>query len=325
MKQTNDYQKVAVIGSGMIGVSWGVVFARGGLQVSLYNRKSATLETAPARMRALLDFLCAEGVITEDGVQEAMDRVLFTDSLEDALRGADYVQECMWEDLELKRDIFQRVSAILPADVPIGSSCSGLRITDIASRVTHHPERCIVAHPTNPPHLIPFMEIAGDQASQEIKDAVFAFMEHLGQKPIQCKEVYGYVLNRIQLSLIQEALYLVKEGICSVEAVERAVTDGLGLRWAFTGPYGVEELNSDNLADGLAKYKDYMIEFFANQQQKVLDYDETFINDAAGQFRPVMRGLSHEEYEAWRNKMLIRTRMLKKDIKTEKANAPLSD
>jgi L-gulonate 3-dehydrogenase len=311
VKTPNEYKKVTVIGCGFIGYSWGVVFARNGLDVVMFNRRSKTLDTVKDRMREALEFLHREGMIEEHVVGESLARVTATDDLAAALNGTDYVQECMWEDLELKRDIFQKITALAGADVPIGSSCSGLRITDIAEGVTNHPERCIVAHPTNPPHLIPFMEISGDKASEEVKESVYQFMESLGQKPIKCKEVYGYVLNRIQLSLIQEALFLVKEGICNVEAVERALTDGLGLRWAFTGPYGVEELNSANLGEGLRKYKDYMIEFFVNQQQKVYDYDEAFIQDAVKQFQPVMQGRTHEEYLKWRNEMVTRTRVLK--------------
>lgn len=312
MKKPDELKKVAVIGCGFIGYSWGVVFARNGLNVSMYNRKSKALDTVKDRIEEALKFLRDEGMIEAHVVQESLDRITVTSDLEEAVKDADYIQECLWEDLELKRDIFEKLTAIAPADVAIGSSCSGLRISDIITRVEHNPERCIVAHPTNPPHLIPFMEISGDYASETIKDSVYQFMEFLGQKPILCKEVYGYVLNRIQLSLIQESLYLVKEGICSVEAVERALTDGLGLRWAFTGPYGVEELNSANLAEGLTKYKDYMLEFFTNQQKKVLDYDEEFVKKAVAEFKPIMKEKSHEEYQKWRNEMVIRTRMLKR-------------
>lgn len=312
MKKPEEFKKVAVIGCGLIGYSWGVVFARNGLQVTMYNRKSKALDTVMDRMEEALKFLRDEGMIEAHVVQESLDRITVTTDLEEAVKDADYIQECLWEDLELKRDIFEKLTVLAPADTAIGSSCSGLRISDIITRVTHNPERCIVAHPTNPPHLIPFMEISGDLASEDIKDSVYQFMEALGQKPIKCKEVYGYVLNRIQLSLIQESLYLVKEGICSVEAVERAVTDGLGLRWAFTGPYGVEELNSANLEEGLTKYKDYMLEFFTNQQKRVADYDEQFVKQAAAEFQPIMKGKSHEEYLKWRDEMVIRTRMLKR-------------
>jgi 3-hydroxyacyl-CoA dehydrogenase len=312
-KQPQDFKKVTIIGGGFIGYSWAIVFARKGIPVVVYNRKSATFDTIVPRISEGLTFLKQEGVINEDVVNRALNIVTVTDNLEEAVKNTDYVQECLWEDLELKREMFVKLTDLLPDDVAIGSSCSGLRITDIASRVTNAPERCMVAHPTNPPHLIPFMEISGDNASQEMKDSVFAFMEFIGQKPIQCKEVYGYVLNRIQLSLIQESLYLVQQGICNVEAVERALTDGLGLRWAFTGPYGVEELNSANLEEGLSKYKDYMIEFFTNQQKKVTDYDEEFIKNVVKEFQPIMKGKSHEEYLLWRDKMVTRARLLKEE------------
>ena len=311
MKTANQYKKITVIGGGFIGYSWGIVFARNGLDTYIYNRKSKTLDTIKDRIGGALEFLHKEGMIEKHVVQESLDRIVVTDDLEEAVRGTDYIQECLWEDLQLKQDIFNKLTDMTPEDVPIGSSCSGLKISDIASGVTNHPERCIVAHPTNPPHLIPFMEISGDNASEEIKDSVYEFMESLGQKPIKCKEVYGYVLNRIQLSLIQESLYLVKEGICDVQAVERALTDGLGLRWAFTGPYGVEELNSADLREGLSKYKDYMIEFFTKEQETVTDYDQAFIDKAVDEFQPVMEGKSHEEYLKWRDEMVIRTRMLK--------------
>lgn len=311
MKKEKQIHKVAVIGCGFIGYSWGVVFARNGVNVTMYNRRSKTLDTVKSRMEDALNLLCEENVIAPGDVKKALDHVTITDNLPEALKDADYVQECLWEDLELKKDIFKKISDLTPPHVPIGSSCSGLRIRDISANVTNAPERCIVAHPTNPPHLIPFMEISGDLASQEIKDRVFQFMESIGQKPIQCKEVYGYVLNRIQLSLIQEALYLVQEDICSVEAVERALTDGLGLRWAFTGPYGVEELNSACLEEGLVKYKDYMLEFFNKKQKTVTDYDEAFVRKAVKEFAPVMQGKTHEEYLKWRDQMVIRTRTIK--------------
>lgn len=312
MKQINaQIQTVAVIGCGFIGYSWGIVFAKAGLQVHMYNRKSPTLDSVKNRIREGLQFLAEEQVISASEVEPAVNRVHTFHDLKAAVKDADYIQECLWEDLALKQDIFQKLTDLTDPSVPIGSSCSGLKITDISAKVTNGPERCLVAHPTNPPHLIPFMEISGDHASVEIKNAVFHFMESIGQKPVQCREVYGYVLNRLQLSLIQEALYLVKEGICDVPAVERALTDGLGLRWAFTGPYGVEELNSANLKEGLEKYKDYMLEFFSEHQQKVQDYSQEFVDSCVSQFSPVMNGMDHDEYLLWRNQMVTRTRKLK--------------
>ena len=110
-----------------------------------------------------------------------------------------------------------------------------------------------------------------------------------GKSRSSAGKVYGYVLNRVQLALIQEALYLVKENICSVEAVERAITDGLGLRWAFTGPYGVEELNSAALREGLSKYKAYFIEGFS-ELGRVEDYTEDFVDKSVEDFKPRHEG-----------------------------------
>jgi 3-hydroxyacyl-CoA dehydrogenase len=313
MKKPNEIKKVAVLGCGFIGFSFAVLFSRKGLQVNLYNRKSKSLDTVKDKVREQLEFLRSEGIIKEAEVEASLARIYTYDKLEDALKDVDYVQEAMPEDLQLKQDIFAEVSTLIGPDVVIGSSCSGLRREDIVKKVRHNPERCLVAHPTNPPHLIPFMEISGDLASKEAKDFTCEFMEFLGQKPIQCKEVYGYVLNRVQMALIQEALYLVEQDICTVEGVERAITDGLGLRWAFTGPYGVEELNSENLREGLGKYKGYLIEGF-EELGKIKDYGNDFINKAAEGFQPVMKGRDHDQYMHWRNKMVLETRKLKGDF-----------
>lgn len=310
MRGPHEVKTVAVLGCGFVGFSWGVVFARHGRRVHLYNRPSPSLDSVTGRVRTALEFLHGEGAITADEVEAALGRVRTFGELDAAVEGADYVQEALPEDLALKQRVFAEVARLTPADVVIGSSCSGLRRADIVQRVEHCPERCLVAHPANPPHVIPFVEIAGDGASEEAKAAAYALMEAVGQKPVRCREVYGYVLNRLQLALIQQALHLVREGICDVPAVERALTDGLGLRWAFQGPYGVEELNSADLTEGLTKYKAYMIEGFQNLGV-VEDYDERFVEEAVAAFRPVMEGRDHDEYLEWRDRMIVRTRMLK--------------
>ena len=313
MKKPEKIKKVAVLGCGLIGFSFAIVFSRKGLEVNIYNRKSQSLDTVKDKIREQFEFLKDEGVVDQELIESSMARIHTFDDLAEALKDVDYIQEALPEDLALKQDMFAEAARLTGPDVIIGSSCSGLRRADIVKKVDRHPERCMVAHPTNPPHLIPFMEISGDGAGKEAKDAAYAFMEYLGQKPIQCREVYGYVLNRVQLALIQEALYLVKENICSVEAVERAITDGLGLRWAFTGPYGVEELNSGTLTEGLGKYKAYFLEGFS-ELGRVEDYSEDFVDKAVKGFEPVMKGKDHEQYLKWRNQMVLGARRLKGDF-----------
>jgi L-gulonate 3-dehydrogenase len=316
MKQPHEIRHVAILGCGLVGFSWATVFCRAGLEVSVYNRSQDRLDTLGDRVAEALKFLAVESGSDPARGYESLRRMRRTTCLEDAVVDADYVQECLSEDLGLKQDSFARATEAVGADVIVGSSCSGLRLADIVRKVRNHPERCIVAHPANPPHIVPFMEISGDNASDAAKETAFRFMELVGQKPVRCKEVYGYVLNRIQLALIQEALHLVESGICTVEAVERAVTDGLGLRWAFTGPYGVEELNSTNLDEGLRKYKSYMLEGFG-ELGRVSNYGEDFIRRAVDGFAPVMRGLDHKAYLRWRDTMVLRTRAMKEQSAAE--------
>ena len=310
MREPRQCTSVAILGCGVVGFSWAVVFARHGLEVRLFNRPSSSLSTVKDRVRRALDLLREEGVIDGDAVSASMDRVLVFEDLAEAVGVAGYVQEALPEDLQLKQATFARVAAMTAADVVIASSCSGLRRADIVSQVDNHPERCLVVHPANPPHLIPFVEIAGDGASDEAKQSARRLMEAVGQRPILCKEIYGYVLNRLQLALIQQALWLVQNDICSVPAVEAALTEGLGLRWAFTGPFGVEELNSASLGEGLRKYRDYMLEGFA-ELGEVREFDEAFVARAVAGFAPVKQGAEHEGYLEWRDHMVLRLAALK--------------
>jgi 3-hydroxyacyl-CoA dehydrogenase len=310
MEIQEKIKKVAIIGAGVIGSSWATVFCRNKLEVNIYDNSTQKLSMIIDKISNMLKFLSDEGLIDKNKAQDSLKYIKKFNILEDAVKDVEYVQECIPENLELKQDLFKKVTDLTSPDVIVGSSCSGLRLIDITAKVKNHPERCIVAHPTNPPHLMPFMEIAGDKSSEEVKETAYCFMESVGQKPVRCKEVYGYVLNRVQLALIQEAIYLVDQGICSVEAVERALTDGLGLRWAFTGPYGNEELCSSNLEEGLTKYKNYMLEGF-EELGRVRDYSDDFVKKAVNGLKSVMGSLNHEEYLRWRDEMVVRTRLLK--------------
>lgn len=306
-----EIKKVAVIGCGFIGFGWITVFARNGIEVNAFDSFAPSMETVKDRVRDGLNFFVDENVIKEEDIPAIMDRIKLCSSLEEAVADADYVQECIPENLELKQNLFRDVANLTDETVAIGSSCSGLQMSDIAAKVTNHPERCIVSHPTNPPHIVAYMEIAGDTASNEVKQHIFDFMESIGQKPIICKEIYGYVLNRMQLAVQKEALYMIQEDICSVEAVERAITDGVGMRWPFTGPLATEELNSASIEEGMYKYKDYMMEFFTKEQKPLHDISDELIAKVCAGVKPIMNGRTHDEYRLWRDQMVTRTRLMK--------------
>src|SRR5262245_49411872 len=177
---------VACIGAGTVGSSWATVFARAGLEVRVHDEDGRRLERLRGR----------PGIET-------------TSDLGAALDGVDYVQESVPEDLAVKRAVFAALDRLAPPGAVLASSASALPMSEIA-RDLARPERCLVAHPLNPPHVIPLVEIVpGPRTDPAVADAAFAFMERLGQQPILCrKEIHGFVANRLQMALFREALYL---------------------------------------------------------------------------------------------------------------------
>lgn len=226
--------RVAVIGTGVIGASWAALFLARGLHVVATDIAA----DAEHKLRQYIDkawpALVALGL-----TQEAEPTQLtFTSDVKTALANVDLVQENGPERLDFKHALYAQLDEILPAHVIIASSSSGLTMSDIQSACRHHPERCVIGHPFNPPHLIPLVEVVGGtQTSQETIDRVMAFYTSLGKKTIKLnKEVPGHVANRLQAALWREVVHLVAEDVVSVEDVDKAVCWGPGLRWGIMGP-----------------------------------------------------------------------------------------
>ena len=218
----------------------------------------------------------------------------------------------MPEDLELKRSLFEELDRLVPEDVVIGSSVSALPVSDIA-RGTKNPGRCVGVHPTNPPHIVPLVEIVpGEQTAPAVADWAYAFMERVGQQPILCrKEIYGFVLNRIQMALLREALYLYREGVASAADIDRCVQQGLGLRWAFLGPFGVEHTNAISIDNDLHKFGQVLRELFADVCRP---YDEPTEEEIALLARDVEEMFGRKpqpEIVEYRNRMVLAVRKLK--------------
>lgn len=225
--------RVAVIGTGTIGASWAAYFLARGLEV-------AASDPAPGAEAFLRRFVenawpALERLGMAPGASP--DRMSFHAELEGACEGAGFCQESGPEREEVKAELLARLDAALPADVLIASSSSYLLVTRMQARC-RHPERCVLGHPFNPPHLIPLVEVVGGErtAPASVERAV-AFYRAAGKHPIQLrKEVPGHVANRLQAALWREAAYLVEQGVASVEDVDAAVCMGPGLRWALMGP-----------------------------------------------------------------------------------------
>ena len=230
-------KRVACIGSGLVGQSWAALFAVNGYDVVLQDLTEEKLEEAKERtahhINTLVDARLAQGV------DEAVARLSSTTSLEEALSGADFVIESVFESLDVKCPLYAEMDRIAPADVVLASSTSGFMMSDIAQDMEHHPERAIVAHPWNPVHLVPLVEMSpGEKTNQETVDITFKIMEDIGRVPVVLKkEVLGLIANRLSAVLWREALNLVDEGVASVEQVDKAIRAGPGIRWAIMGPY----------------------------------------------------------------------------------------
>jgi L-gulonate 3-dehydrogenase len=242
-------QKIACIGAGTVGHAWATVFARAGYEVALYDANPGEVrDRALPNIRATLDVLEQSGALAEP-VQAILERVHDAGSIAAAVAGAIYVQESVREDAGIKRQVFSEIAAAASAEAILASSTSAIRGSEFLGGIAH-PGRALVAHPVNPPSLIPLVEICPTpQTSSETVAAAGALLTRAGMKPVVLnKEIDGFILNRLQYTLVAEALHLVGEGYCSAQDIDRVITDGLALRWAFFGPFTVAHLNAP---DGL--------------------------------------------------------------------------
>lgn len=231
-------RRIACVGAGLIGHSWATLFAVKGLSVNLQDLKERTLIGAVTDIESNVKFLAEKGVIRRGEAEAALKRIRTTTSLSDAVRDADYVQESVFESYEVKRKIFGQMDAEAPPEAILASSSSALLMSKIQKAILK-PERCLIAHPFNPPHLIPLVELVpGKKTSPKTIKTTYEFMMKMGKVPVMLKkEVPGYIANRLSRRLYEEAVDLVDNGVATVEDVDRALSAGPGIRWAIMGPH----------------------------------------------------------------------------------------
>ncbi len=249
----DNIEQVAVIGTGVIGASWAAYFLARGLRVSAWDPAPGAHE----RLREAVDAHWPTLIRIGLSSGASRDALTFHDTLDAALAGADFVQESGPEREDLKQDLFRKMDAALPPSVVIASSSSGLLMSRVQS-VCAHPERVVLGHPFNPPHLIPLVEvIGGEQSSQAAIDTAMQFYRAIGKRAIHVKkEVKGHIANRLQAALWREAMHLVDTGVASVADIDDAIAYGPGLRWAALGPF--LNLHLSGGAGGIAHLLDHL-------------------------------------------------------------------
>ncbi len=248
--------KIAIIGAGLIGQGWAAVFAQAGYDVAMYDLSHEAAQNALNAMEKRIADLAEFELIDASDAPTILRRISVASELENAVEGAIYVQENGPENVEIKREITLAIDAIAGADVPIGSSTSGIS----ASRYCEHipgRQRCLVVHPINPPHLHPAVELVPSPWTD------LRAVETVNELMIKCQretivlsqEIDGFVVNRLQGALLEEAFSLVSNGIVTATDLDKAICDGLGLRWSIMGPMQTIHLNAPGgVTDYVARY-----------------------------------------------------------------------
>ncbi len=255
MPRIDEIRNIAVIGAGVMGSGIAQTFAQGGYVVRLQARHEETLGAARDRITKNQEAMIRAGLLSEKAAREALGRIHTTTGLEEAVRGCHFVSESVPEDLNAKREVFAALDRHAPRDAVLSTDTSGIPITAIAS-VTARPEMVVGFHWMNPPHLMPPVEvIRGEHTAEVTMDIVCALARRIGRVPIRVeRDVPGFLWNRLQLALIREAIHVVEQGIASTEAVDLAITTGLGLRWAVVGPFRLMDLGGLTTFHSVASY-----------------------------------------------------------------------
>jgi len=265
-----DSGNIACVGAGLIGTGWATLFASEGCQLTLHDNNEDILDDSVKYIHTNLIFLEENNLLKPGGADAALKRIEVTTRLDDAVSGAGYIQESVYDDLNLKRRVFKEIDAAAPDHAIIASSASGLLMTDIQKAATR-PERCVMVHPILPVYLIPIVEIVGGErtASSTVKTAC-EFMKKLGKTPVILKkEVPGYIVNRLQAALLREAIDLVDKGVASAEDVDNAFCKGCGLRDSFIGPLLRAHFAGNSIENFFEMIAD---ETVAISEEEVLEY-----------------------------------------------------
>ncbi|WP_158930597.1 3-hydroxyacyl-CoA dehydrogenase [Acidisphaera sp. S103] len=295
---------VAVVGAGLIGRAWAIVFARAGFSVTLWDQFSQQTTQALTFIADRLPELRAAGLLADEP-DTVIARIKPMASLWEAVRDAAYVQECGPERTEVKTGVFTELERNAKPDAVLASSSSGIP----ASAFTAHLQtrnRCLIAHPVNPPYLVPLVEICpAPWTDAAVTESTRAIMVQAGQVPATVKkEVDGFALNRLQGALLAEAFRLVADDVISPGDLDALVKHGLGLRWSFMGPLETIDLNAP---DGLADYCNRYGPLYATMQEqmKPLEWDARLVGRLHDARRAELPANMQKVRQEWRDRRLM--------------------
>jgi len=309
----NIFKTVAVIGTGVIGRGWIRVFTRAGCRTRIYDAAQAQTHKALNWVEADLKRDVSDDFISLKQAETCLSLISLHSNLDEALSGTEYVQESGPENLEIKQAIFSLMDKIAPPRVILASSTSALNIEDIAGSLKGA-GRCFTAHPFNPPHILPAVEMMPTKdADPALFEQAMVFLKAVGQKPVRMNFfIPGYLANRIQAAVVREAIHLVQSGVADVEAVDTVIKDALGLRWAIFGNFGTNNTNADG---GVREYYGRFGQAYVGLMKELNPNPPSFTEEMIEQ---IGRGVDAMEGNAtvseicrWRDRMVLKIRKLK--------------
>lgn len=301
---TDSFKRVAIVGTGLVGCGWAVTHALAGADVKLYDEQTDARAGLPDRLRAMLDDLEASGLA--ENTDAAFDRFTVCDTLADALKDVEYVQESVFERTDIKTEVSNQIGALISPDTIVGSSSSGIP----ASAFTEHApnrERFLIVHPVNPPHLVPVVELVpAPWTSPDLMPIMRKCLEAIGKVPVEVRrEVDGFILNRLQGALLNEAWALYEEGYASIADIDATVSQGLGYRWAFMGPFETIDLNAPGGVTDYAERLSPLYHSVAESRSNPRQWSPELIEKVNAERREALALADLPERCQWRDRRLM--------------------
>jgi 3-hydroxyacyl-CoA dehydrogenase len=298
--------KVAIIGSGFVGRAWAISFARSGHDVALWDRDPQAPDQALRYIESVLPDLESNDLLNGATAKTVSERMRRAPTLEAALEGAIHVQENTPENVEVKREVFAKLDAAASPDAVLASSTSAILPSNFTESLKGR-SRCLVVHPINPPYLIPAAEVVpAPWTDSVVVERTAALLRAAGHAPIVMKrEIDGFVMNRLQGALLEEAFRLVADGCASVDDVDIGIRDGLALRWSFMGPFETIDLNAPGgVRDYAERYQKIYSGIFPSTRWRA-DWSGPAMDVIEAERRKRLPAGQLVERQSWRDRRLM--------------------